>query len=101
MCNNRRKCLDCGKLLRGIREIQEHVCGRACCPSCRQDVMIHKHRCFVQVAKTPDQLRAEKRQKRRRDDQDYDDEDTLPLHVVFDIESMQEGGCHVPNLVVA
>ena len=40
----------------GVREIKEHVCSRACCHSCGEGVMIHEHRCFVQVAKKPVEL---------------------------------------------
>ena len=46
---------------------------------------MQSHRCFVQVAPPPPQ----------------DDIASAPFHVFFDIESRQEDGQHIPNLVVA
>ena len=65
VCIVRPKCKECLKLLRGSKEIKEHVCGHATCPSCKDYVQIEAHRCFLQVAKRPAELREERRRKRR------------------------------------
>ena len=105
-----------------------HRCGFWECRCCHEQVDVHRHRCFLQVEKTP----AERRRDQQRrwshdriaagglqallandaagldafhanddDPQDNDAEESPPLHVLFDIESMQVEGRHVPNLVVA
>ena len=124
VCIVRRKCKECLKLLRGGKEIKEHVCGHATCPSCKDYVEIEDHRCFLQVAKRPAELREERKRKRQSrgrvrrgaaaglrtlranensDEEECngeeDEEEKEPLHVFFDIECRQEGGRHEPNLV--
>ena len=127
VCIVRRKCKECLKLLRGNKEIKEHVCGHATCPSCKDYVEIEDHRCFLQVAKRPAELREERKRKRQHrgrvrrgaaaglrtlranenseeeecSGEEEGDEEKEPLHVFFDIECRQEGGRHEPNLVVA
>ena len=124
VCSTRRKCVECLKLLRGRQEIQQHRCGHVQCRCCKEFVDIHEHKCYLQREKTPEELRQERRERRRQQpprfrrgaaaglqtvrsndpsaDADDDlDEPVPPLHVFFDIESMQVEGRHVPNLVVA
>ena len=84
VCQSRKKCSGCLKLLRGRQERQEHCCGYAPCPACKEQVDIQTHRCFVQVAPPQEE-----------------DAAPQPFHVFFDIESGQEDGQHIPNLVVA
>ena len=80
----RKKCSRCFKLLRGRQEREEHRCGYALCPACKEQVDIQTHRCFVQVAPPQEE-----------------DATPRPFHVFFDIESRQEDGQHISNLVVA
>ena len=75
---------------------------------------VTEHRCYLQVEKTPKKLRHQRRERATTGQQtlrannvegkavmdDDDDEPLQPLHVFFDIESMQVDGRHVPNLVV-
>ena len=49
VCDTRRRCCLCYKLLRGFKEIREHRCGHAKCPSCCELVLVAEHRCFIQV----------------------------------------------------
>ena len=83
VCQSRQKCSGCFKLLRGRKEREEHRCGYDSCPACKEQVEIQSHRCFVQVAPPQDETTPP------------------PFHVFFDIESRQEDGQHIPNLVVA
>jgi len=85
------------------------------------------HRCFIQRALTPQELREQKKKRNRQpaggprakrgaaaglqtlqahemeaeEDVDDDEDDIPPLHVFFDIEAMQPHEQHVANLVVA
>ena len=65
ICTSRRKCGNCRKLLVGRKQQQEHRYGYVTCPSCHHYVEALSHRCFIQVAKTPEEERAERRAKRR------------------------------------
>ena len=126
VCQARRKCAHCRKLLVGRKEQHDHCCGWGECPSCREKVDLNTHRCFIQKAKDPDEIRQEKRavqlakrKKRRRqqggdaskglqtlrsntetENQEQPDEYKEPLLVFFDIEAMQNTGKHIANLVV-
>ena len=88
------------------------------CRSCREYVEEATHKCFIQVAKSPQEEREEKKKKKKKvkrgaaaglatleangEGMDVEeDEDKLPLHVFFDIEAMQHTGHHVPNLLIA
>ena len=128
VCTTHRKCPECLKLVRGRKEIQQHRCSHVKCRCCKEILDIHEHKCYLQREKTPEELRQERREHRRQSslalrgaaaglqtvranepstsaataDDDLDvDERIPPLHVFFDIESMQVEGRHVPNLVVA
>lgn len=123
VCTQRRKCTTCKKLLVGFKDQKEHHCGYVHCPSCKEYVEVATHKCFVQVAKTPEQEKEEKRRKRKRrtkrgaaaglatlraneedndeGEEEEEDEEKPPLHVFFDIEAMQDTGRHVANLVIA
>ena len=63
VCTSRRKCGNCRKLLVGRKQQQEHRCGYVTCPSCHHYVEALSHQCFIQVAKTPEEERAERRAK--------------------------------------
>ena len=65
VCTSRRKCGNCRKLLVGRKQQQEHRSGYVTCPSCHHYVEALSHWCFIQVAKTPEEERAECRAKRR------------------------------------
>ena len=121
VCTSRRKCQICRKLLRGQKEIKQHLCGYTICRSCKEYVDVAEHKCFIQRAPSPQQLKEERKKKNQRGrrgaeaglqtlrtndpesalDVDSDTKEKEPLHVFFDIESMQMDASHVPNLVVA
>ena len=128
ICFRRRRCPTCLKLEVGFLGIQRHQCGYLECPSCHEYVEAQTHRCFIQRALTPQELRDQKKKRKRQrpggprakqgaaaglqtlqaneaekedDDVDGDEEDMPPLHVFFDIEAMQPHEHYVPNLVVA
>ena len=126
VCVTRRKCPNCLKLSRATKEIQHHRCGHVQCRCYKEFVDVHQHKCYLQKAKTPEELREERRERRSQqpprarrctaaglqtlhandpsaaDDEDFDlDEPVPPLHVFCDIESMQVEGQHVPNLIEA
>ena len=126
ICCRRRRCHSCLKQQVGAQAIQRHQCGYLDCPSCHEYVDAQTHRCFIQRAFTPQELRERKKIRKRRggggprvkrgaaaglqtlqanemeeDDVDDDVEDMPPLHVFFDIEAMQLHEQHVANLVVA
>ncbi|XP_068720877.1 uncharacterized protein [Montipora capricornis] len=129
VCATRRQCKECHHTLRGVKEIRAHRCGYRKCSCCKNDVDVHTHRCFLQVEKTPAEERRLIRQRLsfqrilnqglapllendaaglhaflagdNEDDDEEEDDEEPPLHVFFDIESMQVEGRHVPNLVVA
>ena len=127
-CSRRRRCPACLKQDVGDQAIQRHQCRYLDRPSCHEYVDGQTHRCFIQKALSPQELREEKRKRKRsrqgcprakrgasaglqtlqtneaedeEADVDVDGvEDTPPLHVFFDIEAMQPQEQHVPNLVV-
>ena len=121
ICFRRRRCPTCLKLEVGWQGVQRHQCGYLNCPSCHEYVDAQTHRCFIQRALSPQELRAQKKKRKRRTgpraeraatlqasemdeetlDDDVGDDDSPPLHVFFDIEAMQPHEKHVPNLVVA
>ncbi|CAH3133504.1 unnamed protein product, partial [Pocillopora meandrina] len=65
VCTNRRKCGNCHKLLVGRKQQQEHLCGYITCPSCHHYIKALSQRCFIQVAKPPEEERGERHVKRR------------------------------------
>lgn len=120
VCTNRRKCRGCQKLLQGQNEIKEHGCGYLTCHSCKEYVDISEHKCFIQLAPNPREMKEEQKKKNKKNRHGAaaglqtlrannpkhslggeEEEDKEPLHVFFDIESMQTDDSHVPNLVVA
>ena len=114
-CTHKRKFRTCQKLLVGIKEQRKHQCAFAECPSCREYVNVREHKCFIQKAKSLEDLKGQKRKKKKRgaaaglatlaangEPMDIDeDEEKPPLHVFFDTEAMQDTKTHVANLVVA
>ena len=118
VCTQRRKCIECQKLLVGLKEQKKHKCGYVECPSCREYVNVATHKCFIQVVKSPEVEKQEKKKKRKKAKRGAaaglatleangqgmnveDDQDKHPLLVFFDIEAMQDTGRHIPNLLVA
>ena len=126
VCFRRRRCPTCLKLEVGLLGIQRHQCRYLDCLSCHEYVDAQTHRCFIQRALSPQELREQKKKRKRslpggprakrgaaaglqtlqanemeEEDDDDDDDDQPPLHVFFDIEAMQPHEEHVPNLVVA
>ena len=129
VCSRRRRCPACFKQEVRDQAIQRHRCGHLVCLSCLEYVDGQTHRCFIQKAPTPQELREQKKKRKcsrpggprakrgaaaglqtlraneteeEEEDVDVDDEeDKPPLHVFFDIEAMQPWEQHIPNLVVA
>ena len=118
VCTQRRKCPDCRKLLVGFKEQTKHECGYIDRPSCHQYEEAATHKCYIQIAKSPEQEKEEKKKKRKKQKRGAaaglttleangegmeltEDDEKPPLHVFFDIEAMQDTGRHIPNLVVA
>ena len=64
VCSKRRKCRGCRKLLRGRKEIHYHKCNHVTCKSCKQYVDVNDHKCFIQIAPTPQQLKEERKKKK-------------------------------------
>ena len=60
-----RRCQPCCKLLVGCKQQQEYLCGYVMCPSFHHYIEALSQRCFIQVAKTPEDERAERRAKQR------------------------------------
>ena len=119
VCTQRRKCSNCNKLLVGFKEQKEHLCGYVECISCKAYVEAATHKCFIQVAKSPQEQKEEQQKKNNKkrkrgaaaglatleangEGMGVDnDEDKPPLHVFFDIEAMQDKNRHVANLLIA
>ena len=119
VCTQRRKCRECNKLLVGLKEQKTHLCGFVECKSCHEYVEATTHKCFIQVAKSPQELKEEKKKKNNKKIKrganaglatleangagmgTEEDEDKPPLHVFFDIEATQDTSSHKPNLLVA
>ena len=109
VCTQRRKCVECQKLLVGLREKNEHHCGYADCPSCREYVDVATHKCFIQVVKSPKDSKKQKKKKKQKklailvtleanagQGMDVeDDEEKPPLYVFFDIDAMEDTGRHI------
>ena len=119
VCIQWRKCRECNKLLVGFKEQKTHLCGYVVCISCKEYVEAATHKCFIQVAKSPEEQKEEKKKKNKKKAKrgastglatleangagigTEEDEDKPPLHVFFDIEATQDTNCHVPNLLIA
>lgn len=54
VCTTRVRCTTCRKLLKTPKEQTTHRCGYIDCPSCKEYVDSMEHRCFIQIAKSPD-----------------------------------------------
>ena len=57
VCAHKRKCVSFQKLLVGAKEQHKHLCGYIDCPSCHKYVDAWEHKCFAQIAKSPEQER--------------------------------------------
>ena len=123
MCTQHRKCTECQKLLVGFKEQKNHECGYIECPFCKEYVEAATHQCYFQVVKSPQEEQEEKKEQNKKQKSqtwsysrsrlatleangegmgvDYDDDDKPPLHVLFDIEAMQDTGRHIPNLLIS
>ena len=129
ICFNKRRCAGCLKLETGFQQIKRHRCGYLDCPSCKEYVKAQTHKCFIQKALSPQEIKEQKKERKRKrkqqqqrgppakrgaaaglqtlraneggDDESDDDDDPPPLHVFFDIEAMQPQEQHIANLIVA
>ena len=109
----------------GLKNINRHQCGYIDYPSCHKYVDAQTHRCVIQRALTPQEIREQKKEQKRKrrhqglpakrgaaaclqdlraneeEGEEVDEEKLPPLHVFFDIEAVQPQEHHVANLVVA
>ena len=93
VCEVKRRCPGCNKVTDGKQNIRQHQCGYSNCPSCKKYVELANHKCYIQPITGEDRNSTRKRKREERV--------PPPLFVYFDIESMQDTGIHVPNLVCA
>ena len=85
VCTTRQKCGTCGLYMDSEKEdIQQHKCGHAKYHCCGEYVEVENHKCFIQKESL----------------EERNEDHVPPLHIFFDIECKQEGGKHVPNLLV-
>ena len=117
VCTQCCKCVQCNKLLVGFKGQQSHLCGYVECISCKEYVEAATHKCFVQVAKFPQEQEEDKKKNNKRkcranaglatleangEGLDMEeDEYKPPLHMFFDIEAMQDTNLYVANLLIA
>ena len=130
ICFRRHRCPTCLKLEVGLKDNIRHQCWYVDCPSCHEYVDAQTHRCYIQRALTPQEIREQKKKRKRsrqggprakrgaaaglqtlranemeeeeeEEDVEYEEDDIPPIHVFFDIEAMQPQEQHVANLVVA
>ena len=66
MCKHKRKCAMCQKLLVGAKEQHKHKCGHIDCALCHEYVHAWENKCFIQIAKSPEQEKEEKRKKKNK-----------------------------------
>ena len=105
VCGIFKRCDQCGKYFE-LTKGTVHRCGFGKCTCCKQTVDLCQHKCFVQPFKIPTRKRKfdfdEEDEFEEIDDADDDEtEEEIPcVFVYFDIESMQETGVHIPNLLI-
>lgn len=110
VCDTYQRCKDCSKSLRG-REILQHKCGFARCPSCSEYLNLDKHKCYLQPVVGKAQTRQSRRlattaglatlQSKEKNGENNGEELTPPIFVYYDIEARQDEGKHVANLLCA
>ena len=112
VCDTYKRCSNCSKLLRR-REILEHKCGFAKCPSCTQYLNLDEHRCFLQQVVEEDEKKGKRdcestagsatlrSNKENVEDEEEKEELLQPIFVYYDIEARQDGDRHVANLLCA
>lgn len=66
VCTQRCKCPTCQKLMVGLKEQRQHLCGFADCPSCHEYVDTREDQCFIQVVKLPEEENQEKKKKKKK-----------------------------------
>ena len=66
VCFRRRRCSQRFKQEVGDQALQRHQCRYLDCPSCREYVHGETHRCFIQRALSPQELREQKKKNRKR-----------------------------------
>ena len=66
VCTQRCKCRECNKSLVGFKEQKTHLCGYVDCISCKEYVEAATHKCFIQVAKSPEEQKEEKKKKNKK-----------------------------------
>ena len=48
VCQSKKRCPHCNKVMNGKSEIRQQQCGRSTCPSCNQCLALSVHQCFIQ-----------------------------------------------------
>ena len=92
VCQSKKRCPHCNKIMNGKSEIRQHRCGQSRCPSCNEYVELSKHKCYIQPI-----VEQNKRKRKRENAPD----EPPPIFVYYDIEAMQDTGIHIPNLLCA
>ena len=62
---NVRHCRQCGKLNNGKNSIQQHRCGFSTCPTCKDYVDLHTHRCYIESEREVKHKREEANEPKR------------------------------------
>ena len=65
VCKHKRKCVTCQKLLVGAKEQHKHQCGYIDCPLCHEYVHAWEHKYFIQIAKSLEQEKEERKKKNK------------------------------------
>ena len=116
LCNKFYKCQQCNMSLKK-RSPKAHMCGEKMCWNCEEFVDPNTHRCYMKpiVFQQDDNLEDQQEQgkqkensrKRRRvaeelidNDLEEDDEQEGQEYLFFYIESMQDKGRHIANLLI-
>lgn len=99
ICALNQRCKKCGVSMKRSSAGFIHECGERSCPSCGKLCDLTMHKCFL----APIKIRKEKEHdndiEMRDEEVAESKEEKETTFVYFDIESMQETGDHIPNLL--
>lgn len=102
VCQTKRKCGHCSRLLQPEELKRGHTCNTFKCPSCHK-WQPQNHKCFIQVAggqKRPNTSQQQRGHIAENDEGNSSDkEEEGPIMVDWDAETMQGDGVHVANLI--
>jgi len=101
ICDRIQKCKDCGRHIRGIKNIKAHKCNHFMCRTCRQIVPMQDHKCFMQPLGPKKELVECEVDEAEEDEEEDEGEDAeeeekearakpLKTYVFYDFETKQE-----------